>query len=404
MQTKNQKSFQLVFEVAKWEFKRWFKIKDQLIAILIALLSSFLFFGGQTLFKKFADNEKEIAVINNSGIQLKLDKVNNLKISVKENHQMDSLKHKLLEKNIEGILIINDFDNVELIANKEPSWLKKLKEALTLERQQIKIKESNISPEQLKEIFSQIDIKVNYTIPPKVKSTLGEKIAAGIFIGFMFFGNFIGLALLFTAITGEKQTRITEVIVAAISAQTWMDGKILGISFFSLWGLMLNSFSVVLFLAVSGLLGSGWSIPIVITNPILIFYLFIFSLAGFFFWNIFFSAIAATISDPNSSARGVFMFLPAAPAAIAFLGFGNPDSMAMKILTFFPPTSVPVISVRMVLSDVNALEIVISFLLLIVSTWYLRKIAGRIFAISMLMYGKEPAWREILKWFKASSN
>lgn len=402
MQTKNQKSLRLVFEVAKWEFKRWFKLKDQLIGILIALLSCFLFFGGQTLFKKFADDVKEIAVINNSGIQLELDKVNNLKITVKKGNQLDSLKHELLEKNIEGILIINDFDNVELIVNKEPAWLKPLKEALTLERQQFKIKESNISQEHLDEIFRQTDIKVKYTVPPKAKSTLGEKMAAGIFIGIMFLGNFIGLGLLFTAITGEKQTRITEVIVAAISAQTWMDGKILGISFFSLVSLLVNSFSMVLFFVVSGLLGSGWSIPIVITNPVLIFCLFIFSLAGFFFWNTFFSAVAATITDPNSSARGIFMFLPAVPTAIAFFGFGNPDSIVMKVLTFFPPTSVSIISVRMVLSYVNAVEILVSFLLLILSTWYLRKIAGRIFAIFMLMYGKEPTWREIFKWFKVS--
>lgn len=106
MQTKNNKNFKLVFEVAKWEFKRWFKIKDQFIALLIALLSSFLFFGGQTLFKKFADNEKEIAVINNSEIQLKLDKINNLKISVEEDHQLDSLKHELSEKKLKAYLLL----------------------------------------------------------------------------------------------------------------------------------------------------------------------------------------------------------------------------------------------------------------------------------------------------------
>lgn len=403
MQTKSQNRLRLVFEVAKWEFNRWFKLKSQLITLLVALLSGLIFLGGQALFKKLADIENEIAVINNSGIQLNLERVNNLKISVKKDQELDSLKQKLSEKNIEGILIINDFDNVELIANKKPHWLKPLEGALNQERQQVKIKESNISPEQLKDIFRQVDIKVNYTVPPKVKSTLGEKIAAGIFIGLMFFLIFSGLALMFTAITGEKQTRTTEVIVAAISAQTWMDGKILGLSFFSLVGLIHATVSTVLFYAASGLSGIGFSIPIVITNPILIFCLFIFSLTGFFFWNTFFSAIAATITDPNSSARGIFMFLPAAPTAIAFFGFGNPDSMAMKILTFFPPTSVPVIAVRMVLSNVNVIEILISFMLLIASTWYLRKIAGKIFEISMLMYGKEPTWSEILKWVKASS-
>ena len=95
MQTKNQKKFRLIFEVAKWEFKRWFKIKGQLIPVLMAVLSCFLFFGGQTLFKKISDKEKEIAVINNSGIQLKLNKLKNLKISARENNQLDSLKNAL---------------------------------------------------------------------------------------------------------------------------------------------------------------------------------------------------------------------------------------------------------------------------------------------------------------------
>ena len=84
IQTKSQNSFRLVFEVAKWEFNRWFKLRAQLITLLVALLSGLILLGGQALFKKFADLENEIAVINNSGIQLKLDKLNNLKISVKK--------------------------------------------------------------------------------------------------------------------------------------------------------------------------------------------------------------------------------------------------------------------------------------------------------------------------------
>lgn len=403
MQTKNNKNVKLVFEVAKWEFKRLFKIKDQLIGALLGVLFCFLFFGGHALLKTILDKEKEIAVINNSGIQLRLHKVNDLKITTKEIHQLDSLKNALLDKNIEGILIINDFDNAELIVNKEPSWLNTLKEELTLERQQIRIKESNISPEHLEEIYRQIDIKVNYTIPQKEKSTLGEKVAAGIFIGLMLMGVIAGLGFQLTAITGEKQVRVTEVIVAAIGAQTWIDGKILGVSFYSFVFLMGGSINAIVFVFVSKLFDSGWSVPLAITNPILIIVLFIFSLAGFFLWNTFFAAIAATINDPNTSARGAFMMLPAIPISLAFYALGNPDSVAMKILSLFPPTSVPIISVRMVLSDVKAIEILISFLLLVVTTWYLRKFAGRIFELSILMYGKEPTWKEITKWLKVSS-
>jgi ABC-2 type transport system permease protein len=220
----------------------------------------------------------------------------------------------------------------------------------------------------------------------------------------MLLGVFLGLAYQFVAITGEKQLRITEVIVSAISPQTWIDGKILGISFLSLAMLVTYSLTSVIFVFISSLFGSGWSLPLVITNPLLIIYLFIFSLAGFFFWNTFFSAIAATINDPNTSARGSLMMVPAIPVAIAFFALGNPDSIAMRILSLFPLTSAPVISARLVLTDVSIIEIVASLFLLILSTLYLRKAAGKIFALSVLMYGKEASWKEISKWIKEPAN
>ncbi|MFO7656979.1 MAG: hypothetical protein R6W78_07920 [Bacteroidales bacterium] len=41
---------------------------------------------------------------------------------------------------------------------------------------------------------------------------------------------FLSFAYQFTAITSEKQLKITEQIVSAISPQVWMDGKIFGIT------------------------------------------------------------------------------------------------------------------------------------------------------------------------------
>jgi ABC-2 type transport system permease protein len=402
MEIKNDKYVKLVFEVAKWEFKRWFKLKEQVITIVVGAIISLLIFGGQSLLTKISDKQTEIALINNSKLQLKLDKRSKIKLSEYEISQLDSLKNLLIENKIDGILRITDNDNAELFVNKKPFWLNSIQEYLTRERQQIKMEESNISAERLGDIFKQLDLKLNYTEQQKEKSGSGEKIASGIFIGLMLIGIFIGLAYQFVSITGEKQLRITEVIVSAISPQTWIDGKILGISFLSLTMLITYSIASIVFVFISGLFGSGWSIPITITNPLLIIGLFIFSLAGFFFWNTFFSAIAATINDPNTSARGSLMMVPAIPIAIAFFALGNPDSIAMKLLSLFPLTSTPVISARMVLTEVSIIEILISLILLLVFTWYLRKAAGKIFAISVLMYGKEPTWREISKWFSAA--
>jgi ABC-2 type transport system permease protein len=400
---KNKSDIKLVLEVTKWEFKRWFKLKEQVITLLIGALISLLIFGGKSLLEKLSDKEIEIAVIS-SNLQIKLNTENKIKLLEKDLNELTSLKKLLSEEKIDGILFIKDIENAELIVNKEPSWLGIVQKSFNSARQQIKLKQSNISAEQLNEIFTQVDIKLSFTGIKKEISSTGEKVAAGLFIGLMLLGVFLGLAYQFVAITGEKQLRITEVIVSAISPQTWIDGKILGISFLSLAMLVTYSLTSVIFVFISSLFGSGWSLPLVITNPLLIIYLFIFSLAGFFFWNTFFSAIAATINDPNTSARGSLMMVPAIPVAIAFFALGNPDSIAMKILSLFPLTSAPVISARLVLTDVSVIEIIVSLLLLILSTLYLRKAAGKIFSLSVLMYGKEASWKEISKWIKEPAN
>ena len=54
--------------------------------------------------------------------------------------------------------------------------------------------------------------------------------AAGLLVGLMMLGVFTGIAYQFIVITGEKQLRVTEQVVSAITPQMWIDGKILGIS------------------------------------------------------------------------------------------------------------------------------------------------------------------------------
>ncbi|MGD8781752.1 MAG: hypothetical protein PVH88_22650 [Ignavibacteria bacterium] len=87
----------------------------------------------------------------------------------------------------------------------------------------------------------------------------------------MLLGIFLGLAYQFVAITGEKQLRISEVVVAAISPQKWIDGKILGISFLSLAFLI----TLILFVFVSDIFGSGWPILLTITDSFLIIFLLV---------------------------------------------------------------------------------------------------------------------------------
>lgn len=402
MHSGGDSKIKLTIEVVKWEFNRWFKLKDQIITLLISVLISLLIFGGKAFLEKFSNDYVKLAIINSEVLPIKLSNGSKIKLIKKEITETNELQRLLAKKEIDGILILYSIDNIELTVNNKPSWFAKLQEALNLARQQIKLKQSNISQEQLKNIFQQAQIKINYTETKREESSTGEKVSAGVFIGLMLLGVFFGLSYQFVAITGEKQLRITEVIVSAISPKTWIDGKIIGISLLSIVLLFTSTLSTVLFILVSSMFNSGWSIPLSITNPLLIVTLFLLSISGFLLWNTFFSAIAATINDPNTSARSTLMMAPVIPVVIAFYALGNPDSLVMKILSFFPLTSSSVLSARLVLTDVPLIEIILSLILLIISIWYLRKAAIKIFSLSILMYGKEPSWKEISKWIRES--
>jgi ABC-2 type transport system permease protein len=400
-QSKSQK-IKMVYEVSKWEFGRWFKFKEQIVTLLIGACASLFIFGGKGLLEKFSESSVTLVVLNGNTLPFTLSGESPIRLVHKNRSEMEAQKLLMMEKKIDGILTLIDIDHAELLVNREGPWLGELKEALDSARRRVKMEQSGISPEQLAAVFEPVSMNIVYAEAAPNKRSLADKITAAIFIVLTLLGIFTGLSYQFVAITGEKQLRITEVIVSAISPQTWIDGKIIGISLLSLALLVTLTAGTMVFVLISSLFGSGWAFPIVLTSPWLVLVLFLLSIGGFLFWNTFFSAIAATIHDPNTSARNSLIMVPVIPVGIAFYALKDPDSWIMKILSLFPLTSAPVLSARLVLTEVPIIEVCASLSLLILSICYLRKLAGIVFATSILIYGKEPSWKEISRWIRES--
>jgi ABC-2 type transport system permease protein len=126
----------------------------------------------------------------------------------------------------------------------------------------------------------------------------------------------------------------------------------------------------------------------------------IFALLGFLFWLSVFGALAATIDDPNTSTRGPLMFMPAMFSAAGFFIVGNPDSMFARVTGLLPLTSMAVMPARVALTEVPFWELALSAALLAGGALLARRAAGKVFAVAMLMYGKEPSWGEVRRWVR----
>jgi hypothetical protein len=88
----------------------------------------------------------------------------------------------------------------------------------------------------------------------------------------------------------------------------------------------------------------------------------------------------------------------ARPAGPGILAVRNPEVLWVQVLSIVPPTSFAVMPARILTVPVPTWEIALAALLLLGGVLLVRRLAGKIFRLAMLMHGKEPGWREIRRW------
>lgn len=396
-------SLSLMFEVARWEFRRFFKIKDVIVTLLILLFLTALLAAGVWVAQRGAADKPKIAIINANILQLDSASQSDFDFKFAQAQEESALREGVGRRELGGLLILRSVDEAELVTYRDQLWLNQLKNLLTNARRQVRLAELNLGREEFDNLTAPFKITTSYHEAGSGPSGTMEKVYAGAFVVLMILAVFACYQYNFTSITGEKHLRVTEQIISAISPQVWMDGKILGISAIGIALIVVyGTFSLLISGLVWWLAGFDLSQLLALAAPPLTLLLFTVALLGILFWNCFFAAIAATVDNPNTTSRSVIMFLPFLPVTITLAGLRNPDSAMMKVLSMFPVTSPAALSARLVVTDVAAWEVVVALALLLGTIWVLRKAAAKIFRVAMLMYGKEPTLAEMWRWLYES--
>ncbi len=388
------RSLRLKLAVAIWEFRRFYKLRDQLLSLFLAIIGGAFGFGVQHFVAKSAGPAR-VAVLNADLLPgVNLADPARLELEPHDLADEQKLRDAVGLKDLDGLLVIHSLDQVELLILKEPVWLNDLHIALSEARARAKLRAALVTPQVLQDAEQLIPLNVVYHEAGRQASSRSEKVAAGVFIALTCLGVFLGMASFFTGITGEKQLRVTEQVVAAISPQTWVDGKLLGLTAAAFGTLLTYGAAMALFFALLKLSGMDFPIPWAAIRPDKLLFFLLLSVLGIFFWNCVFAAIAVTIHDPNSSTRSSLMFLPMMFVGMGFPGLQRPDAPVMRALAVLPGTSPTVMTARLVLSDVAPWEGVTSVLLLVLTILVLRRIAGKVFAAGILHTGKELSLKE----------
>jgi ABC-2 type transport system permease protein len=386
-----------VITVTRWEFGRFYKPRNEALGIVIMLVVSVVFyFGGKYAFSE-SDYKMEINVFND--MDDTLTTFLNSKYSVKMIPREDKAKFiEVMSYKKEGVLLETDSENFVVHAYKNTSAIKNLKSDLSEYRKQRELQKIGLSPDELNVVLSPAPVIESFVYT----DNSGKRVVLSYFFaGLMIMAVFLSFAYQFTAITGEKQLKITEQIVSAISPQVWMDGKIFGITLTGISSMLtytvLSIIGGMLFFQFTGLPASG--ILDYLYLPSIVIYV-PFALIGILIWNAILAAIASIITDPNNSGKSSLMMLPVVFVISSFLVIRDPDSGLSIFLSWFPLTSATSMPMRWAITEVEYWQLAGSFIFQVLTFYYLRKLAAKIFRVSILITGKEPTFSEVYKLSK----
>lgn len=380
-----------LWAIAVFEFQRYFKWKQEIISLGLMLVSLVLM-STWPLLKTWLDNDYKVALISNAASP---------SIS---GFQISQLPPDLADTALSGVgevwdLVVQVKDNTLLItAESSASWQDKITPQLQDWLQKQRIGQLPLTAEQKTIVNTLPEAQLIFLKKDSAKQNKEQQMVSGGLLILLVIGVFSGFGFMFTAITTEKQQRVTEQLLTLISTREWIDGKILGISLFCLKSMLTTGLFLYLMVqAVSLAKGKGmFLLPITaweLASAVL------FVSLGLLLINSFMAGFAATIDDPNHSSRSLVMFLPTVPLGVVFSAMDNAEGSLMHILSLFPLTSFAAMPMRMASVSVPWWEWLVSLLLLLACLFWLKSAASRVFELGIRMYGKEPEWSLLLKTF-----
>ena len=234
-------------------------------------------------------------------------------------------------------------------------------------------------------------------------------------------------AMVMQGVMEEKTNRIVEVMISSIRPFDLMLGKIIGIGLVGITQLLIWGILTMVFVSVGGMIyGAGAAeqastmqaglqagmndIPELVSifsklnsfDFVKIVVLFIlFFIGGYISYASFFAAIGSAVDSPEDSQQFVtpmMLFLVFALYAGIYSG-QNPDGPLAFWCSFIPITSPMVMMVR-IPYDIPFWQILLSLVLLYASAMFFVWVSSRIYRVGILMYGKKPSIKEIVRWIK----
>ncbi len=421
-----------VWAVVRREFlervrSKWFVIATVLgpvFVIAITVLPSLLLMGG--------GQRRDVIVLDVGAGSLaqrvasQLLRGGNLRVSVLEAVESrqaivtDSLTRMVQVNAIDGFLILTGASLEAGSAEYRGRNVSSLRDMGTLEsavRQSIiaeRLTRHGVDPAVVREAQARIDVR---TLRISKRGATGESGEASFIVGYLIaiillmILQIYGISVM-RSVLEEKQSRIVEVLVSSLKPTQLMLGKVAGVGAvglfqFAIWGitgyaLVLNRARILSLFKVPASAVNAVQLPHFSAELVTV--IVVYFLLGYLLYAALFAVVGATVnadSEAQQAQQPVLMLLIFS-MMVSFSAFSDASGRLATTASLVPFSAPIVMPVRVATSDVPAKELALSLAIMTASAILVVWVSARIYRIGILMYGKRPNLKELVRWARQS--
>lgn len=206
----------------------------------------------------------------------------------------------------------------------------------------------------------------------------------------------------------EKTTRVAEVIVSSVRPDTLLAGKVIGVGAVGLTQMLVWTTSGILFWTQRQRIFESLGLPSMPSlafpsiDPLVLVALFLFFLLGYTFYSSLFAAVGAMVGSVEEAQQASQPILMLLIFSIIFVQpvMTDPTGKMAVVLSFLPWSAPIIMPMRMTATPVPPLEIIASLLSVAIACAAAIWLSARIYRVGLLMYGKRPSIKELVRWIR----
>ncbi len=412
-----------ILQIARREYLETVKTKAFIIGVLAlpVMMVGLMFIGGKVQQKVFSGprEDRHIAVLNHDeAIDSTLEQMFEDYNSDNPGRKLvphyvdmndDEAKQAVRDEDFDALLVVDEntvsgdgHARIFSMASSDITLQPTVRRIINKTVSTVRYHQNGLSPELIDKLSRGVwleDIQLSDEGEGKVDRM------AGMFLPFIFtMLIFVGIMTsshgLLNSIIEEKNNRVIEVLLAAVSPLEMMAGKILGQSAIGLTLVTLYATG-----GAAAAMFSGFGSVLSGIGPDKIVVLVLNMLLGFLLFNSMFAAVGSSVNSIKEAQNFItpMMMVLVVPMMFWTIIAQQPHGTLAVSLSLIPPVSPLVMIMRVAaLPAVPWLQVALSLLILTGAVAAVVWAASRVFRVGILMYGKAPSVRELIRWVRES--